>query len=370
MTTDVVTAAPDTPVSEILGLMRSHDIHEVPLVNRGALVGVVTLGAIARRGSPQSQTKAETLIAPLPKLDPDDTIPNAASTIITAGVRGAPVVERRRLVGMLTRTDLVRAFRGDDTLAAQEVRAVMTPTPQTVREDQTVVEARKLMASLDERSVPVVDAKGRLTGIIGLKDLRELFMALPGRGSPGDLRGERDAVKVEVKGVMNYPPITCRPQATLREAADLMLEHGISSVVVVEGDEPVGILTKMDLVELLASTREEEQVLVQITGLDEQPDVYEGMYDVVQKSMKRLSGIVTPRLLNLHVVQHKAEGDNSKYSIRARLQTEHGMYYQNHHDWELMAALHGLLEALEQRIKAEKDRRVSDRRRQTSPASR
>ena len=86
--------------------------------------------------------------------------------------------------------------------------------------------------------------------------------------------------------------------------------------------------------------------------------------------MKRLAGIVTPRLLNLHIVQHQSDGDNSKWSIRARLQTDRGMYYQNHHDWELMPALAGILEAFETRIKDEKDRRVSDRRRRPSSASR
>jgi len=171
-------------------------------------------------------------------------------------------------------------------------------------------------------------------------------------------------MRIEVKGMMHAPAVTLPPEATLGEAARKMLDHDISSVIVADGHTPVGIVTKLDLVELLASTREEEGMLVQITGLDEQADVYEAVYESVHKSMKRLADIVRPRLLNLHIVQHKSDGDNSKWSIRARLTTEHGLYYQNHYDWELMSALAGLLEGLETRIKDDKDRRVSDRRRQ------
>jgi len=366
MTTDLVTAGPEAVASEILGLMRQHDVHEVPIVSKGELLGVVTLRAIAKRGGAPSNTKASTLIENLPRLDPDQIITEAASLLIATGVRGAPVVEKKKLAGMLTRTDLVRAFLQEATLPAQEARSVMTPNPQTVREDETIGEARHAMASLNERSVPVVDARGRLSGVIGLKDLRELFARNTIRSAPGDLRGSRDEVHVEVKGIMRYPPVAVAPEATLREAAELMLRNRISSVIVVESDRPVGILTKLDLVELLASRSEEEGILIQITGLDEQPDVFEAMYETVQKSMKRLAGIVTPRLLNLHIVQHRTGEDNSKWSIRARLQTERGMYYQNHHDWDLMAALAGILDGFETRIKEEKDRRVSDRRRRSS----
>jgi CBS domain-containing protein len=369
MTADPVTAGPDVTVSEILGLMRTHDIHEVPVVENGNLVGVVTLKSIAKRNSPPPDTKAATLMTSVPKLEPDGEMAEAASVMIASGVRGAPVVQRKKLVGMLTRTDLVRAFLRDATLTAQEVRSVMTPNPQTVREDETVAEARHAMASLDERSVPVIDAKGRLTGVVGLKDLRGLFARNASRGSPGDQRGAKEDVRVEIQGIMRYPPVAVAPETTLREAAELMLEHDISSVIVTEDGKPVGILTKLDLVDLLATRREEDGILIQVTGLDEQEDVYDAVYEAVQRSMKRLAGIVTPRLLNLHIVQHRADGDNSKWSIRARLQTEREMYYQNHHDWELMAALAGVLHGFEVRIKEEKDRRVSGRRRQP-PAKR
>jgi len=369
MQTDPVTVTPDTPVSEILGLMRSKDIHEVPVVDGKTVTGLVTMAGIAKRGTLPPHTKARGLVSSLATLTPDADIRVAAGLLLSTGTRALPVLDRKALAGVLSRTDLVRAFLDFDDLASREVHAVMTPNPKAISENATVAEARQAMAALQERSIPVVDAEGHLAGVVGLKDLIALFTR-QGPDKVGDLRGEKKTMKVEVQGLMHSPAVTLPPEATLGEAARKMLDHDISSVIIADGHTPVGIVTKLDLIELLASTRKEDGILVQITGLDEQADVYDAVYESVQKSMSRLADIARPRLLNLHVVQHKADGDNSKWSIRARLTTEHGLYYQNHFDWELMTALAGLLEGLETRIKDDKDRRVSDRRRRPAHTTR
>jgi len=124
----------------------------------------------------------------------------------------------------------------------------------------------------------------------------------------------------------------------------------------------VGILTTADVIEIAARFRERDGLLVQISGLEEQPDVYEAMYAIIQKAMRRIGDIVTPRILNLHVVQYKADGDRSKWSIRARFATERELYHFKHFDWDLFKTLDGLLGQVEAHIKKEKDRRIAERK--------
>ena len=139
-----------------------------------------------------------------------------------------------------------------------------------------------------------------------------------------------------------------------------------STIIVQEDEEPVGIITTADLIELAARFREREGLLVQISGLEEQPDVYDAMYDIIQKAMRRISSLVTPRLLNLHIVQYKADGDKSKWSLRARFATDRRMYHLKHFDWDLFKALDGMLDQLEARIKDQKDLRITERKRHRS----
>ena len=55
-----------------------------------------------------------------------------------------------------------------------------------------------------------------------------------------------------VSAAMTEPAITAEPDETLAVAAARMRDHGIGSVVVVEADQPVGILTERDLLRAAA----------------------------------------------------------------------------------------------------------------------
>ena len=149
----------------------------------------------------------------------------------------------------------------------------------------------------------------------------------------------------------------------LARVAERMLKDNVSSVIVTEEDEPVGVVTKLDLMHFLAGLREREQLFVEIGGLEGEPsETYDLIYDTIQKEIKRIAQLVTPRTLSLHVQKYKPDGDRWKYSLRMRLATTHRMYYANHFDWDLQPALKQLLETLYKRILKEKDRKVTERR--------
>jgi len=285
-----------------------------------------------------------------------------AETLISSGYRALPVVSGKKLVGIISRTDLTRAVSEAPDMAQLMVRDVMTPNPHCVGEDDSVLQARKLMLSLGVKTVPVVNRNRHLVGVIGQKDLAELFSRPKERTRLGAVAGERDPLEIQVKGVMRYPPVTVSPEASMKEAASRMIEHDISSVFIAEGQELVGVVTKADVTSLLASKRQRAQLFVQISGLDEQPHVYDEMHSTIQKAMRKVGRFVTPRVLNLHVHMYKAEGDRNKWSLRLRLYTDQGMYYAKHFDWDLMMALDGLLEQVEQRIQKNKERLLDERK--------
>jgi CBS domain-containing protein/ribosome-associated translation inhibitor RaiA len=240
-----------------------------------------------------------------------------------------------------------------------------------VSEDETLEHAIRLMQSLGERSLPVVDPHGYLVGVVGMKDVQDVFAVPKERPQAGATTPEKIKLELQAKGVMRYPVVTVGPDASVRKAAELMLKNHISSVIAVEKDTPVGVVTKLDLAELLVGRKEREEVLVQISGLEEeQPDVYEALYDIIRKAMKKISNITMPRSLTVHVQAYKAEGDRAKYSLHARFQTAHRMYYLAHFDWDLNVAMAGLMDLLEKQILKAKERRVTDRRRGPSSIGR
>ncbi len=363
MSTDLVTAGPDEPLSKIIGMMKENDIHEVPIVRKKELLGMVTLVEIAKRRDMPSTTKAEKLLVTAPTVSPDDDLPLVAERMMGANMRALPVCDKKRLAGLISRTDLTRALADVEEIEDVPVKDVMSSSPMCVGDEADVSEARHIMAQLHERSVPVVDEERRVVGVIGLKDLTAFFASPKQKEGKGDIIGRKGAPKAVVKSLMRSPAITLSPESKLGQALKLMLRNDVSSVVIEEDQEPIGLVTKADVLEVIASFREKQELLVQISGLEEQPDVYEQMYEMVQKGMKRIAGIVTPKILSIHVVKYKGDGDRTKWSLRCRLTTSKGLEYAKHFDWDLFIALDGLLDQLENRIKKEKDRKVADRRR-------
>ncbi len=363
VTTEVVWVAPDDVLGEVLGKMKEHDVHELPVGRKGKLEGVVTLRELMKRHNLPPSTKVSTVVVKAPEIRPDTKLPAVAEELITTGFRALPVVQGKKLVGIVSRTDLTRALAEAGTLEGLGVREFMTPNPQAVSENDTIERAVHVMQSLGERSLPVVDKNRHLKGAIGMKDVTDVFARPKMRQRYGEKAGTEAKVELEVKSVMHSPAVTMGVDGDLGRAADLMLKQDVSSVIITDKDEPVGIVTKADLMHVLAGLQEREQLFVEISGLEDEPaETYDTIYDTVQKEMRRIEKLVTPKTLSLHVQRYKPDGDRWKYSIRCRFQTAHQMYYANHFDWDLHLALKDLLETLYKRILKDKERMVTERK--------
>jgi CBS domain-containing membrane protein len=116
------------------------------------------------------------------------------------------------------------------------VRDLMSTALLTVNAAETVAEAHAEMEVGVVRHLPVVDDRGRLVGVLSDRDL---LRALSSRKKP------------RIAEVMSRDVITTRPEANAHAAADLMLDHKISSLPVVDDTGAlVGLITQTDYVEL------------------------------------------------------------------------------------------------------------------------
>jgi CBS domain-containing protein len=107
--------------------------------------------------------------------EPDEAISRVSEIMKREDVGAVPVIETtrsRRLVGITTDRDIVvRVVAvGRDPKIASASEA-MTTNPVTCREDEDVREAVSRMAERQVRRLPVVDAEGRLCGIIAQADI-------------------------------------------------------------------------------------------------------------------------------------------------------------------------------------------------------
>lgn len=139
-------------------------------------------------------------------------------------------------------------------MRVQEIMSspVVTVTPQTGGK-----QAAALLVERGFTALPVVD-DGKLVGIVTEADLMPLESTPDPRGHILPLPADRPAVAGTVDRVMTAKVVTLPPDADAAQAAQLMLAHGLRSIPVSADGRLVGIVTRRDLLRVLA--RGDEQI--------------------------------------------------------------------------------------------------------------
>jgi CBS domain-containing protein len=198
MTEKVFTVSADTPLKVVATRMLEFGVTGMPVVEGDEVLGVISETDILfkERAAPDRKGLVDWLVhyaedPPLAKLDartagdamttPAVTIPSgrsvedAAARMLDLRIDRLPVVDGGHLVGIVTRTDLVRAFTRSDTVIEQEIREEgllkrfwMGPSTVTVTVDQgnVVLDGRVDTEALAES---LVNFAHRTPGVVSVE---------------------------------------------------------------------------------------------------------------------------------------------------------------------------------------------------------
>lgn len=202
MTPSPEVVGPEASVREVADLLATHGISGVPVVESGDVLGVVsksdivaqeqqaeselvqaggllerfrTLGKTQprRRGKIEARTAREAMSSPPLTVEPQVSAVGAAWLMTEHDVHRLPVVWNGRLLGIVTRTDLVRAFARSDAQIEQEIVEEVLPGLGLSSNDITIVVENGTVSlsgevdyELDARCLP--HAVRSVIGVIGV----------------------------------------------------------------------------------------------------------------------------------------------------------------------------------------------------------
>jgi CBS domain-containing protein len=152
-------------------------------------------------------------------ISPDETLADLERVLLAERIGGVPVVEAGRLVGVVSRSDVVRVLGAEQSVAGTRLDFYREYYEDP---DASVEEA----ASQDRRD----------------------------REEAAALLAERLAL-LRVRDAMNREVIRVEADAPLREVAERLLEHHVHRIVVTRGGRLAGIVSTLDLVRLMAEGR-------------------------------------------------------------------------------------------------------------------
>ncbi len=270
MNTPVYAVSSSDTIGRARNLMLKRKISRLAVVEEENLVGMVTKADLTQRllqaepgwrRRPIDRIPIKLVMTEKPlTIYPSATARQAAELMIENNIRGLPVIENEKLIGMLTAIDLVKWF--SQSKSRLKVKYLMSPQFVTVHRHHSV---NHVIDQMNENSVDrviVMDGKNTPAGIITLSDLA--FVELnPERGEglqEKELKITRKSsyagakqyryvrrVMLLAEDIMSSPLFTISDNAPAVDAARMIVKEDVDAVTV-KNEDLMGMISKSDIV--------------------------------------------------------------------------------------------------------------------------
>ncbi|MEP0824055.1 MAG: CBS domain-containing protein [Nitrososphaera sp.] len=253
MSSPVISSGPETNLLDAVDAMIKNGIGTIAIVDGERVVGVITEREILHhlvlnKTVSNKQTKY-LLTKKFAKVTPETSILDAARIMISKKARLLVFQKDKRtgadqLVGIITASDIVRAFLKAGHKRNPSLEKVMTNKIFTISPESSILAAVKLMVKKRIGSV-VLTTNGPPYAIFTERDLLNRVLA-----------GQRIDIEERVGDYCTYPIVTAKVGITAKRAAKMMLSRKIKRLpLTTKGNKIVAMVTARDLVEAFQRSR-------------------------------------------------------------------------------------------------------------------
>ncbi|WP_436936314.1 CBS domain-containing protein [Halovenus marina] len=380
--TDIVTndyeeLSPETRVSKLASVFDDPAVKGV-IVHGDVFEGVVTRRQLIASKHPPNE-KLKSLVWHVPHLSPGEDVRKVARLMIESGSQILPVFDGQEMVGVVTVDGVLKKVQ--PFLDAATVAEAATTDLVTVDPGSSFGDVLHLFREEKIAHLPVVENDAAV-GILSLYDVTDFTVRTVDQSQGGDASGT-DAfggnisdsagstrrggfgaregelarlLDLPIRDVMASPVRVIQPDDTLETAVEEMFAIDGSSLVVVDGDSPYGILTKTDVLDSLTWETGGNRA-VQIYGIELVDDMgSDEIVTMVEKFDDRNHDMsVLDAKIHLHKHEEKHRG-RALLLARIRLHTDRGLFIASGEGYGASHALHEARDILERQIRDEKTR--------------
>ena len=167
MTSDVVHVEIPGNRDDVLKILKRTGISGVPVIKSKKLVGIITRKDLLQK---PEETQLGLLMTTKPvTISPDADIREAARLLVTRRIRRLPVVESGKLVGLLSVADMIHAIA--QMKIKEEIKDSFMSQTFALWEETPLPVVGRVMEISGVDAIPILDAESRLQGIISERDL-------------------------------------------------------------------------------------------------------------------------------------------------------------------------------------------------------
>lgn len=270
MTKKVVTVESNTNIEKALEIMDSKKIKELPVVQNKKYAGLILYYDLLSRDI-NKNLKAADFMKKAPAVLAKDSISKTISIMQDSGVGALPVVdEDKKVIGIISDFDVLKLLINDRIFDSFKVEDVVIRRFPILRTDDTIGRAQKLAAINRIDNLPIVDNFGKLLGQISTSDILSYIFEkklTKSKGKKDMLKEEKLPTERNIMEIAKSEIPKLNLTLNLRRALELMLTSKIKSGIVIDSNgKPVGILSRLKILDLLSGRNMGEAIDLTISG--------------------------------------------------------------------------------------------------------
>jgi acetoin utilization protein AcuB len=178
------------------------------------------------------------------------------------------------------------------------MRERIRKNPVTINADASFFEARSLIQEKGVRHLPVVDESNKILGIVTESDIRQAGPSDVNMLSVKEASHLLRNLKVSAFMTPKEKLVTITPDTLIEEAAQLMYEHKIGCLPVVEGEKLYGIFTETDAMDHFVDIFGLKQQGTRLTiAIEDKPGMMFGILEIFKKHNVNVISIVSPSFM-------------------------------------------------------------------------
>lgn len=312
----------------------------------------------------QPTAKVKTFIKPLVKTQPKASIVELAMEMLNSNVKVLLVHGQNKGsdIRVVTEEEVLKSaedFFKTIKLSDVMIRGVVVEKPST-----PIGVVINLMRERNIAHIPIVE-DSKIVGIVSAKDIVESLNHPERRQRLGDLAGEKEhLLKLPVKAIMSKNLHVLKPDDNVALAMNTMVSNNISSVIITDSsrlnkDILLGIITRHDLLALIASQGLKQESVITLLGDIKKLDAFEKRF--MEKELHRFMVKAKKIFVNSKIVAHlkalkyRADKNAQLVSIRLKLYTNAGLLVVHHEGFGALTTLQSALDKLSTKLKKQKE---------------
>lgn len=331
---DFLTIQEDETLSALIGKLKTSEKRDALVFDHDKFVGIIEDKWLLRAKLDASKIKLSRFLRKIPLAPPETDLIEAAYLMYQSDISFLPIIDHKKILGIVYALDLIKEAAKLEPLRDLTLNSIKLTKVPPLKAQDPISAALAIMFLKKVEQVPLTE-QGKLTGLLSYRDILKRYYPFPAKRDHSAYGGghqskafapdrpEVDRLPVESFATLqNLQTIT--KEGKLSQAIDLMHQKNLTDLIVVRGQEPLGLLTIKNILRKIASLKIPQNFNIQFVGLEKtrlEPYQKYNLKKIASleafKLQRKIHNLFT---LTIHIKEYEKEGKQCKYAVNLKVE--------------------------------------------------